>query len=65
MRPGIVDLWYYFYEGIDDEQLLGAQSSLMTPDERRRHGQFLFQGIVTSFLPLAHSSERFFPTTPP
>ncbi len=30
-EKGIVDLWYYFYEGID-AKLLAAYEALLTPD---------------------------------
>jgi 4'-phosphopantetheinyl transferase len=38
-EKGIVDLWYYFHEGIDDE-LLAAHEALLTPDERERYRRF-------------------------
>lgn len=41
--PGIVDLWCFYYEGIDDPELLAAYDALMTPAERERHGRFVFE----------------------
>lgn len=35
--PGIVDLWYWFYEALDEPDLLAAYEALMAPDERARH----------------------------
>lgn len=43
LGPGIVDLWYYFHEEIDDADLLAAHEALMTPDERERHRSFHFE----------------------
>lgn len=40
---GIVDLWYCFYEEIDDAKLLAADEALMTPDEREKHQSFHFE----------------------
>jgi 4'-phosphopantetheinyl transferase len=50
LTPGVVDLWYYFYEEIDDAELLAAHDALMTPDERVRHGRFLFERDRRMFL---------------
>jgi len=36
---GIVDLWYYFHEGIEAE-LLAEHEALLTPNERDRHSCF-------------------------
>ena len=41
-EQGIVDLWYYAYDEIDDEALRTAQAALMSADERSRHQRFLF-----------------------
>lgn len=41
-EKGIVDLWYYFYEGTDTE-LLASQEALLTPDELGRSGSFRFE----------------------
>jgi 4'-phosphopantetheinyl transferase len=48
--PGIVDLWCYFYEGIDDPELLASHDALMTPAERARHGRFVFEKDRRLFL---------------
>jgi len=46
----IVDLWYYFYEDINDSVLLSAHKALMTPDERERYGRFHFERDRRLFL---------------
>jgi 4'-phosphopantetheinyl transferase len=48
--PGIVDVWCYFYEGIDDPALLASHDALMTPAERARHGRFVFEKDRRLFL---------------
>ena len=50
LRPGIVDLWCYDYEAIDDEELLAAHAALMTPDEHQRHGKLIFDRDRSMFL---------------
>lgn len=47
---GLVDLWYYYYESINDANLLAEQESLMTPDERARHRRFHFERDRRQFL---------------
>jgi 4'-phosphopantetheinyl transferase len=47
---GIVDLWVYFYEGIDDAKLLAEHEALLTPDERERHASFRFERDRRLFL---------------
>jgi 4'-phosphopantetheinyl transferase len=49
-RGGIVDLWYYFHESMDDAALLAEQEALMTPDERARHRSFHFERDRRQFL---------------
>lgn len=49
-RRGIVDLWYYLYEGVDDAELLAAQEALLTPNERERYGSFHFERDRRLFL---------------
>jgi 4'-phosphopantetheinyl transferase len=39
---GIVDLWYYLYEGTDIE-LLAAHETLLAPDEAEQYGRFRFE----------------------
>ena len=41
--PGIVDVWCFFYQGVDEPALLAAYDALMTPAERERHGRFVFE----------------------
>jgi 4'-phosphopantetheinyl transferase len=38
-EKGIVDLWYYFYEGTEAD-LLAEHEALLTPNERDRHRSF-------------------------
>jgi 4'-phosphopantetheinyl transferase len=47
---GIVDLWYYFYELIDDVELLAAQEALMPSEERERHHSLHFDRDRRLFL---------------
>ena len=42
-RPGLVDLWYFFYEPETDPQLLADYAALMTDAERARHARFYFE----------------------
>jgi len=49
-EPGIVDLWYYAYNEIDDEALQTAQAALMSAEERSRHEHFLFEPDRRMFL---------------
>jgi 4'-phosphopantetheinyl transferase len=42
-KPGIVDLWCYSYESINDDNLRAAQAALMTPDESERHQRLRFE----------------------
>jgi 4'-phosphopantetheinyl transferase len=42
-KGGIVDLWYYFHEQIDDAALLAAQEALMTLDEHARYRSYHFE----------------------
>ena len=48
--PGVVDVWCFFYEGVDDPALLAAYDALMTPAERARHGRFVFEKDRRLFL---------------
>ena len=48
--PGIVDVWCYFYEGIEDPALLASHDALMTRAERARHGRFVFEKDRRLFL---------------
>jgi 4'-phosphopantetheinyl transferase len=48
-EKGIVDLWYYFYEGADAE-LLASQQALLTPDELERSGSFRYERDRRLFL---------------
>ena len=38
--PGVVDLWCFFYEGLDDPALLDSHAALMTEAERARQGRY-------------------------
>ncbi len=48
--PGVVDLWCFFYEGLDDPALLDSHSALMTEAERVRHGRYFFERDRRIFL---------------
>ena len=48
--PGIVDLWYWFYETGLDPSLVDAGVELMTADERARHMRFRFERDRRLFL---------------
>lgn len=71
--PGVVDLWCFFYEGLDDQALLDAYSALMTQEERARHDRFYFardrllflatralvRTVLSNYAPLAPAAWRF------
>ncbi len=71
--PGVVDLWCFFYEGLDDRALLDAYSALMTQEERARHDRFYFardrllflatralvRTVLSNYAPLAPGAWRF------
>lgn len=42
-KRGIVDLWYYFHEPVQNLALLAAQEALMTSDEHARYRGFHFE----------------------
>lgn len=48
-ETGLVDLWYYFYEGAAPE-LLATHETLLTSDERERHRSFRFERDRRLFL---------------
>ena len=48
--PGVVDLWCFFYESVNDAALLAAYDRLMTPGERERHRRFVFEKDRRLFL---------------
>jgi 4'-phosphopantetheinyl transferase len=47
---GIVDLWYWFYEGMDDADLVAAHEAIMTADEREQYVSFHFERDRLLFL---------------
>ncbi len=49
-RPGLVDLWCFFYEGIEQPELLAAYAALMTQEERARHDRYYFERDRRLFL---------------
>jgi 4'-phosphopantetheinyl transferase len=49
-RPGVVDLWCFFYDEVDAPDLLATYSELMTPPERARHDRYLFERDRRLFL---------------
>src|SRR5262249_41176042 len=45
-----VDLWCFFYLGVDDASLLAAYDALMTEEERARNQRFWFEKDRRLFL---------------
>lgn len=55
LAPGLVHLWYVFYDDLRDPALLARYSALMSPEERARNERFVFakdrhQHLVTRAL---------------
>jgi 4'-phosphopantetheinyl transferase len=46
----VVDLWCFFYEDLADPKLWDSYAALMTPEERARHGRYLFEKDRRLFL---------------
>lgn len=64
-----VHIWYVEYEDLCDPVLLARYRELMTPDERERHGRFVFdrdrhQFLVTRAL-VRTTLSRYAPVAPP
>ncbi len=48
--PGVVDLWCFMYERVDEPSLFASYDELMAPDERARHRRFRFERDRHMFL---------------
>lgn len=73
LDPGGVDLWCFFYEGLDGSGLVDSYLALMTQEERARHDRFYFardrllflatralvRTVLSNYAPLAPTQWRF------
>jgi 4'-phosphopantetheinyl transferase len=49
-RAGLVDLWLFFHDALDDPALRAAQDALLAPEERERRDRYRFERDRRSYL---------------